>query len=90
MELFNFYSMDECLDRESVTVELKSLKMEGKIEFSIDEDILKIKDIDLDDLEIKDLIKLLDDNDVFYNPDYEDNIEEDFDDYDEFSNEDEY
>ena len=86
MELFTFYSMDECLDRDSVISELKNLKTDGKIEFSIDDDILKIKDIDLDDSEIKYLVKMLYENDIFNYPDYDDDLDE----YDEFSEEDEY
>ena len=37
MELFNYYSLDECKDRKEILKKLKSLKKEGKIDFSIDD-----------------------------------------------------
>ena len=47
--LFNYYSLDECIDKKLVMNELKSLKADGKIEYSVDHgDILKIVDIDLE------------------------------------------
>ena len=75
--------MYECSDRKFVIKELKDLKDEGKIEFSIDGDILKIADIDLDDYEIKDLAKMLDTNDVFVDTDYDD-VNDDFDDLEDY------
>lgn len=83
MELFSYYSMCECLDRKFVIKELRDLKDEGKVEFSVDGDILKIADIDLDDYEIKDLAKMLDANDVFVDTDYEDD-NDDFDDLEDY------
>jgi len=35
MELFEYYNLDECIDRKSVLAKLKSLKNEGKIEYDI-------------------------------------------------------
>ena len=83
MKLFSYYSMYECLDRKFVIKELRDLKDEGKIEFSVDGDILKIAEIDLDDYEIKDLAKMLDANDVFVDTDYEDD-DNDFDDLEDY------
>ena len=60
MELFNFYSLDECLEQKLVKKKLNQLEEDGKIEFSIDGDILKIQDLDLDEEELSDLIKMFD------------------------------
>ncbi len=68
MELFNYYSLDECLNRKQVINMLKSYKSDGKIEYSLDQEILKIKDLDLEE-----------DEDDFYGG-YEDYDDEDFDD----------
>ena len=65
MELFEYYNLDEVIDRKLVLSKLKSLKNEGKIEYDLNGDILKIEDIDLDETEIDKLIKLLEENDVF-------------------------
>ena len=89
MELFNYYSLDECPNKRLIFLELKQLKDDGKIEFNIEGDILKLEDLDLDELEIKELSKLLDDNDIFVYPDYiDDNGENfDFDDLESFDDE---
>ena len=34
MELFEYYNLDECIDRKGVLAKLKSLKNEGKIELT--------------------------------------------------------
>lgn len=65
MELFEYYNLDECIDRKLVLSKLKELKEEGKIEYDLNGDILKIEDIDLDETEIDDLADLLEENDVF-------------------------
>lgn len=65
MELFEYYNLDEVIDRKLVLSKLKKLKNEGKIEYDLNGDILKIEDIDLDETEIDKLIKLLEENDVF-------------------------
>ena len=59
MELFNFYSLDECLEQKLVKKKLNQLEEDGKIEFSIDGDILKIQDLDLDEEELSDLITMI-------------------------------
>lgn len=73
MELCNYYSLDECLDRKTLKNKLTSIKNEGKIDYCIESDILKLEDLYLDDNEIIELIKFFDDNDVYPYPDYEDN-----------------
>lgn len=84
MDIFNFYNLDECSNRKIVKKRLDYLQDEGKIEYTIDSDILKLKDIDLDENEVIELAKFLDNNDIFNYPDYEDSEEsDDYDDYDE-------
>ena len=86
MKLFNYYSMDECTDRKKVINKLKSLEGDGKVEYSLDQvtDIFKITDLDLEDEDIEDLIKIFDQNDVFpyldYNEDDEENGDDSYDD----------
>ena len=65
MELFEYYNLDECIDRKGVLAKLKSLKNEGKIEYDLNRDMLKIEDIDLDESEIEQLIDLFEENDIF-------------------------
>jgi hypothetical protein len=91
MELFEYYNMDECIDRKGVLAKLKSLKNEGKIEYDLNGDMLKIEDIDLDETEIDELAELLEENDVF------EDLDRDSDDWDDegwgddpFDNEDDY
>jgi len=63
--MFNYYSLDECIDRDAVLEKLVKLKNDGKIIYSVDMDILKMEDIDLEEKDIKSLEKLFDDNDVY-------------------------
>jgi hypothetical protein len=72
MNIFKYYSLDEVKNKEKVLNKLDTLEEEGKIEFFLDGDIIEIDDIDLDIVETKNLIKLLDDNDVFPYLDRED------------------
>ena len=65
MELFEYYNLDEVIDRKLVLSKLKSLKNEGKIEYDLNGDMLKIEDIDLDESEIEQLIDLFEENDIF-------------------------
>ncbi len=65
MELFNYYTLDECKDRKDILKNLKSLKKEGKIDFSLDGEIFNIKDIDLEDYEVEELLEKFDSMDVF-------------------------
>lgn len=82
MEMFNYYTIDECIDRKSVIEKLDSLVSEGKISYDIDGEVLKIEDIDLEESDIKDLEELFDNNDVF--PYLEREDEEGEDDYDNY------
>ncbi len=95
MELFNYYSLDECVNRKQVMNRLKSLQAEDKIEYSLDQEILKIKDLELDENEISELCELFDQNDVFPYMDKEDEDDfyggyDDYDDYNEDGDDDEY
>jgi len=92
MELFNYYNLDECPERKVIKKRLTQLEEEGKIDFDIDGDILKIKDIDLDEDEVAELVEMFDKYDVFAYPDYEEGLEDDEDDYynDGFDEEEDY
>lgn len=65
MELFNYYSLDECTDRKDILKTLKSLKKEGKIDFNLDGEIFSIRDLDLEDYEVEELLEKFDSMDVF-------------------------
>lgn len=87
MELENYYHMDECLDAKLIKKTLNKLQKEGKITYSIEGDVLEIKDLDLDESELESLIKIFDDNDIFAYPDYHTRLDEEdnfggYDDYD--------
>ena len=86
-ELYKYYNLEEVTNRKPVINKLNKLKAEGKIEFDLDVDLLKIEDIDLDISELDNLIKFFDKYDVFKNLDIEED-EENFDDY--YQDEDEY
>ena len=91
MELFNYYSMDECPERKVIKKRLTQLEEEGKIDFDIDGDILKISDLDLDEDEVAELVEMFDKYDVFPYPDYDEGIDDEEDDYyDGFDEEDDY
>ena len=70
MELFEYYKLDECIDRKGVLAKLKSLKNEGKIEYDLNGDMLKIEDIDLDETEVEQLTDLFEENDIFEDLEY--------------------
>lgn len=88
MELYEFYNLDEVIDRKKVLETLKLYKKDGKIEYTVDGEILKIDDIDLDEKEIEKILDLFDKNDVFENLEYgeedEDENWSDWDDEDEY------
>jgi len=87
-ELFTYYSLDEAIDRDLVVNKLKSLKKELKIELSFEDDTFKIKDIDLEESEIEDLLDLFDNNDIFPDYDREDDEDDTWDNY--YEDEDDY
>lgn len=87
MDLYNYYSLDEAIDRKSVLKRLKQLQKESKIEFDLDGEVFRIEDLDLEESEIEELIELFDENDVFpyldrEDEDGDDDFYEDFNDYD--------
>jgi len=91
MELFNYYNLDECLERKVIKKRLTQLEEEGKIDFDIDGDILKISDLDLDEDEVAELVEMFYKYDVFAYPDYEEGIDDEEDDYyDDFSEGEDY
>jgi hypothetical protein len=78
MDLYNYYSLDEVIDRKSVLSKLKQLKKEGKIDYSVEDDVVKIEDLDLDESETDELLEVFDQNDVFPYLDRDDEDEDDF------------
>ena len=92
MELYNYYSLDECTERKVIKKRLTQLEEAGSIEFEIEGDILKLTDLDLDEDEVNVLIELFDKYDVFPYPDYDEGLENDDEDdyYDGFDEEDDY
>lgn len=94
-ELSNYYNLSECSDRKQVIDYLDQLKNDSKIEWSMDDiDLLKISDIDLDDLDIKELLDFFAKNDVIADSYEDDNgsfydsgdmyNDEDYDDFNDF------
>lgn len=88
MELYSYYNLDECSDRKSVTKALRTYQRQGKIEYSIDGELLKIEDIDLDEDDIQYLSDLFEENDVFPNTDIDDEDDDDYFSYDDDYNDD--
>jgi hypothetical protein len=81
MELNNYYSLDEVLDRDIIIGTLKKLKRDGKIDFYIESDNIEyffIEELDIEDHELEDLLNLFDENDVY--PYYDKDIDDDSDD----------
>ena len=67
-----------------------SVYCEGKIEYSIEKstDVVEIKDLDLEDTDIEDLLDLFDENDVY--PYMDKDSDDDYDDYYDEDENDEY
>lgn len=74
MELHTYYSLEETSDRKTVLNRLKDLQSDSRILFELDGEVFKIKDLDLEEDEISELIELFDQNDViaYYDRDSED------------------
>lgn len=84
MELYDYYNLDECVDRKKVIATLKKFKKEGKIDYSLDGEELRIEDLDLDDSEIEYLSELFDENDVFPDTEKDDDDDDYYSDYDDY------
>ena len=65
MELYNYYSLEEAIDRKTVLKRLKQLQKESKIKLDLDSEIFRIEDLDLEEAEVDELIELFDKNDIF-------------------------
>jgi hypothetical protein len=72
MDLFNYYNLDECLDKTKILKKLDDYKNDGKIEWSLEGEILKIQDLDLEEGDIENLEKLFDKLDIFPYTEYDD------------------
>ncbi len=81
MELYDYYNLDECVDRKKVIGALKKFKKEGKIDYSLEGEVLHLEDIDLEEGEVEYLSELFDENDVFPDADREDEDDDYYDDY---------
>ena len=90
MKLFNYYSLDECIDKKAIIKKMKSLQSDGKIEYDVDGEILHIDDIDLEEMDIEELNEMFDENDVFPYLEKDDMDDEDGEDYDDWDDNDEY
>jgi hypothetical protein len=89
-ELFRYYTLYEVKDRNLVLIELKKFKKKSKIDFSIDDHVIDIVDIDLEEWEIDYILELFDDNDVFPYHDRESDDDEEGDDYFDYFDSDDY
>lgn len=81
MELYDYYNLCECVDRKKVINVLKKFKTEGKIDYSLDCEILNVKDLDLDESDVEYLSDLFEENDVFVESDREEDDDDFYDDY---------
>jgi hypothetical protein len=84
MELYDYYNIDECIDRKKVIATLKKFKKEGKIDYSLDGEELHIEDLDLDDAEVEYLSELFDENDVFPDTEKDDEDDDYYSDYNDY------
>lgn len=78
---YNYYSLDECRDKDLVIEKLDKLKGQGKIDYQIDIDIISIDDVYLDEDETEDLEDFLYDNDVMPYLEREDDSDDDYNDF---------
>jgi hypothetical protein len=81
MELYDYYNLCECVDRKKVINVLKKFKKEGKIDYSLDGEILNLEDLDLDESDVDYLAELFEENDVFAETDREEDDDDFYDDY---------
>ena len=84
MELYDYYNLDECVDRKKVIATLKKFKKDGKIDYSLDGEELHIEDLDLDDAEVEYLSELFDENDVFPDTEKDDEDDDYYSDYNDY------
>lgn len=90
MELHTYYSLEETSDRKTVLKRLKDLQSDSRIIFELDGEVFKIKDLDLEEEEISELIELFDQNDVIAYYDREGEDDEDDGPYEDDDFDDEY
>lgn len=90
MELHTYYSLEETSDRKTVLKRLKDLQSDSRILFELEGEVFKIKDLDLEEEEISELIELFDQNDVIAYYDREGEDDEDDDPYEDEYFDDEY
>lgn len=65
-KLFNYYSIDECIDEEKLYQELDKFVENGAISYNLeDRHVIRISDLDLTEDEVEKISKILDSLDVF-------------------------
>jgi hypothetical protein len=65
-KLFNYYSIDECIDEDKLYHELDKFVDNGSLEYKLeDRHVIKISDLDLTEDEVEKVSKILDGLDVF-------------------------
>ncbi len=65
-KLFNYYSIDECINEDKLYLELDKYVDNGVLEYKLeDRHIIKISDLDLTEDEIEEISELFNDLDVF-------------------------
>lgn len=91
MKLYNWYSLDECKDRDKIFDKLDQFRNDGKIEYEMEDlDIFKINDLDLEESDLEFLDVLFDKNDVFPYLDHNDEGDEDGEDDGDYYDENDY
>lgn len=93
MTLLKYYSLDEAYGNRDIIIDrLEELEMNGKINFELEEEeeILMIEDLELNDIELKEILSFFDDNYVVPyleregDEDDDSYIDDDFLDYDDY------
>lgn len=79
-ELSTYWNLDECTDRKLILNSLKKFKKDGKIDYEIKLELLKLEDIDMCQEDITSLLDMFEKHCVFEDLD----ISDDDDDFDEF------
>lgn len=76
--LCDYYSLDECFEKDQVYEYLDELQDEGKIRYRVvEQDIIRIKDISLSNKELKSVIDFFEQNNILDYNGYESYIYED-------------
>lgn len=70
-ELTGYYNIYECENYNKIKTNLNKLQKEGKISWEkIDTDIIYLEEIDINEFEYKNIIRLLESNDIVRDDEY--------------------